>query len=73
MLTDPENPFEEWAREVRASTLNEAQKKCEAIAADIPLTEVLSVSQETVTPYEGTYRFICWFRGEITENGDDND
>lgn len=73
MLTDPEKPFEEWAREVRAATLNEAQIKCEAIAAGIPLTEVLSVSQETVTPYEGTYRFICWFRGEITENGDNND
>ncbi len=69
-LIDPDNPFEEWAKEIRASDLNTARLKCEAIAAKEPLTEVLSVTQETVTPYNGTYRFICWFRSEVI--GDDD-
>lgn len=69
-LLDPDNPFEEWEAEIRASDLNTAQSMCEAIAEIEPLTEVLSVTQETVTPYKGTYRFICWFRSEVI--GDDD-
>ena len=72
MLIDPENG-EEWAKEIRASILNEAQRKCEAIAAKELLTEVLSVTQATTTPYEGAYRFICWFRSEATPNDNDSD
>ena len=72
MLIDPEN-VETWELEVRAKNLNAARSQCEAIAATQPLTEVLSVTQATITPYEGTYRFICWFNSEVTENdsGDD--
>lgn len=64
MLTDPDN-YEEWQAEVRATDLHAAQRKCEVIAAREELTEVLSVTQATVTPYNGTYRFICWFRSEV--------
>lgn len=71
-LIDPEN-VEEWQFEVRATDLKTAQMKCEAIAAKEPLTEVLSVSQSTVTPYQGTYRFICWFRSEVVPDDNDND
>lgn len=71
MLIDPEN-FNEWEFEVRAKDLNEAEKKCEAIASSEPLTEVLSVTQVTVTPYKGTYRFICWFRTEVVPNDSSN-
>jgi hypothetical protein len=72
MLTDPENPFEEWEFEVRAANLNAARSQCEAIAASQQLTEVFSVTQATVTPSNGTYRFICWFRVEVTDDGNDD-
>lgn len=64
MLIDPEN-VEEWEAEVRATSLDTARAECEAIAAKEPLTEVLSVTQATVKPYNGTYRFTCWFRSEV--------
>ncbi len=71
-LIDPEN-LEEWQAEVRAVDLNTAKLKCEAIAAKEPLTEVLSVTQATVTPFKGTYRFICWFRSEGIPNDSNSD
>jgi len=71
-LIDPEN-FEEWEFEVRAIDLNAAKVRCEAIAANEPLTEVLSVTQATVTPYNGTYRFVCWFRSEVKANDSNSD
>jgi hypothetical protein len=73
MLTDPEN-FEEWSEEVWAATIEEAQKKCQRIAG-VGLTEVLNVSQKTITPARNkTYKFICWFRTEKIDDGiDSND
>lgn len=71
MLTDPEN-YEEWEFEIRAADINVARRKCEAIAANQPLTEVLTVTQATTTPYNGTYRFICWFKSEVIADDDSN-
>jgi hypothetical protein len=49
-----------------------AQAKCEMIASQFPLAEVINVSQMTKTPSKnGTYKFICWFRTEII-NHDSN-
>jgi hypothetical protein len=69
MLTDPENPYEEWSDEVWAETLEEARRKCEFLAdSGRTLTEVTSVTQKTRTKSkQGTYRFICWFRTEETQ------
>ncbi len=72
MLQDPEN-YEEWEFEVRAENLEKARVKCERIAANNPLTEVISVSQATTTPYKGTYRFVCWFRSEAIGHDNDSD
>jgi hypothetical protein len=71
MLIDPEN-VEEWEFQVRAADINVARKKCEEIAANQLLTEVLSVTQATMTPYNGTYQFICWFRSEATDDDNNN-
>ena len=66
MLQDPDNPYEEWEETVRASNLATAQSKCELIASQFSLTEVIKVTQVTKTPSKnGTYKFICWFRTEI--------
>jgi hypothetical protein len=72
MLLDPEN-FVEWDVEVRASDLEAAKKRCQVIANSHVLTELLNVTQATTTPYNGTYRFICWFRSEGKLNNDDSD
>jgi len=72
MLQDPEKPFEEWEQEVRAQTIDEAKAKCQAIADGQTLTDLLTVTQATVTPYKGTYRFIYWFRSERSDNDDDS-
>jgi|GEM_PF-4513062 len=50
MLQDPEKPFEEWEQEVRAQTIDEAKAKCQAIADGQTLTDLLTVTQATVTP-----------------------
>lgn len=71
MLIDPEN-FEEWEFEVRATDLKAAEHFCQAIAESNPLTEVLNVTQATVTPYNGKYRFICWFRSERRDDSHSN-
>jgi hypothetical protein len=76
MLTGPENPFEEWADNVRAKTLPEAMLKCERIAGDRNLTEVINVSQVSKTANKaGNYKFVCWFRTELPHdsNNDPND
>lgn len=66
MLTDPENPAEEWSDEVWAKSLEEAATLCRKLAGD-DLTEVLSVTQKNRTPSKnGSYRFICWFRTEVS-------
>ncbi len=72
MLHDPEH-FEEWELEVRATDQKAAERKCEEIAVNNPLTQVLLVTQATKTPYSNTYRFICWFRSETTPNDSDSD
>jgi hypothetical protein len=70
MLQDPENPYEEWEDTVQASSLVMAQSKCEIIASQFPLTQVINVTQITKTPNKnGTYKFLCWFRTEITTDG----
>lgn len=70
MLQDPENPYEEWEDTVQASSLAIAQSKCEIIASQYPLTEAINVTQTTKTPSKnGTYKFLCWFRTEITTDG----
>ncbi|BDA71317.1 hypothetical protein RIVM261_002050 [Rivularia sp. IAM M-261] len=66
MLQDPDNPYEEWEDTVWASSRAMAQSKCELIASQFPLTEVINVTQATKTPSkDGTYKFICWFRAEV--------
>lgn len=66
MLTDPENPYDEWSDEVRATSLEEAERLCQDLAGDT-LTEVLNVTQKTRNPAkDGKYRFICWFKTEAT-------
>jgi hypothetical protein len=76
MLQDPDNPYEEWEETVRASTFAAAQSRCELIASQFPLTQIINVTQTTKTPNKnGTYKFICWFRTEITtydSSSDDN-
>jgi hypothetical protein len=72
MLQDPGNPYEEWEETIQASSLAKAQSKCELIANQFPLTQVINVTQSTKTPNKnGTYKFICWFKTEI-ETYDNN-
>ncbi len=69
MLKDPDNPYEEWEDTVWASSKAMAQSKCELVASQISLTEVINVTQATKTPSKnGTYKFICWFRTEVVNN-----
>jgi hypothetical protein len=66
MLQDPDNPYKEWEDTVWASSEAMAQSKCELIASQISLTEVINVTQTTKTSSKnGTYKFICWFRTEV--------
>ncbi len=44
MLQDPDNPYEEWEETVRAPNLATAQLKCELIASQFSLTEVIKVT-----------------------------
>lgn len=74
MLRDPENSYE-WTQEVRASNLEVAKIRCQNIANHYPLTEILQVTQLTVTPSkQGEYKFICWFisEGVSTDANDRN-
>ncbi len=69
MLQNPDNPHEKWEETVRATSLAMAQSKCELIASQFPLTEVINVTQVTKNPSKnGTYKFICWFKTEIIGN-----
>jgi hypothetical protein len=73
MLQDPEKPFEEWEEDVWASSLDAARGKCELIAAEDPLIDLLNVTQARKTPTkQGDYLFTCWFRTEVTENDNSN-
>jgi hypothetical protein len=73
MLTDPENPFEEWADNVRAKNLPEARRKCELMAGDRGLTEVVNVSQAGKrTNKAGNYNFVCWFRTELPHDSNND-
>jgi hypothetical protein len=50
--------------------------KCERIAGDRNLTEVINVSQVSKTANKaGNYKFVCWFRTELPHdsNNDPND
>ena len=72
MLTDPEN-YEEWEETVWAVDEVEAHQKCQAIADEAELTEVIKVTQETRRrSKKGTYRFVCWFRSEVAPNDNSN-
>ena len=73
MLQDPEQPSEEWEDTVWASSLDVARSKCEAIANEAGLTEVINVTQATKKLNKnGTYRFICWFKTEKSSYDDSN-
>ncbi|QLE56782.1 hypothetical protein [Nostoc sp. TCL26-01] len=73
MLQDPDNPYSEWEETIRAVSLTAAQSKCELIASQFLLTEVINVTQTTITPTKnGTYKFICWFRTEIITDDSNN-
>ena len=74
MLIDPENPFEEREEIVWAENKDIAWRLCQEMAEeDDPLTEVVNVTQDTKTPSKkGTYRFICWFRTEVTPHDSSN-
>jgi len=73
MLTDPENPSDEWSEEVWAKSIEEAQKLCRSMAGE-DLTEVLQVTQKTKTPNrKGSYKFICWFKTEESYDDSDSD
>ena len=70
MLQDPERSFEEWSETIKAPNLDTARGKCELIASRVQLTEVINVTQKTQTPdRNGNYKFICWFRGEVEDDG----
>jgi len=67
MLTNPENPGVSWEADIWAPNLNTARSMCEAIAGD--LTDVINVTQATQKPTKsGEYKFICWFRAEVTDD-----
>ena len=73
MLTDPENLGNAWEADVWAPNLNTARSMCEQIASRYLLTEVVNVTQETRNPSpNGDYKFICWFKAEVT-NDDSSD
>lgn len=73
MLTDPENPHEEWEFSVWASNFDTARSKCEYIASEVELTEVINVTQESKKLSKtGQYKFICWFRTEKPNDNSNN-
>jgi hypothetical protein len=73
MLQDPENPFKEWTAGVRAIDIHAARQQCEFIAQEQPLTEVLTVTQQTKTKgKDDKYKFICWFRSEVDHDDSSN-
>jgi hypothetical protein len=66
MLIDPEN-CKEWAEEVLAKSLEEAEALCKKKAGD-GLTEVINVTQKTKTPTKTQkYVFVCWFKTEESQ------
>lgn len=68
MLQDPEN-YKEWEDFVWAVDENEAWKKCQLMADEALLTEVINVTQDTKRKSRrGTYKFVCWFRSEAKPN-----
>lgn len=73
MLTDPENPYEEWEKDVWESNFDTARSRCEYIASQIELTEVINVTQISKKPSKtGQYKFICWFRTEKPNDNSNN-
>ncbi len=73
MLTDPENPSEEWTFEVLAPDEATARTQCQFIADQNMLSEVQNVTQYTKTKNrQGKYKFICWFKSEVFNDNDNN-
>jgi hypothetical protein len=73
MLTDPENLGEAWEVDVWAPNLNTAHSICEQIASRYLLTEVVNVTQAMKNPSQsGDYKFICWFKSEVKDDGNHN-
>ncbi|MBW4621371.1 MAG: hypothetical protein KME17_18675 [Cyanosarcina radialis HA8281-LM2] len=73
MLLDPEAGMEEWEQEVFAANLTIARQRCQNIADNTELTEVLNVTQKTKNPNRsGNYTFVCWFRSEVGGSTDAN-
>jgi hypothetical protein len=72
MLQDPEN-YEEWEDYVWAASQGEAWSKCQVMADEAPLTEVINVTQSTKKRSKtGTFKFICWFRSEVQPHDNGN-
>lgn len=72
MLTDPEE-YEEWEDVVWAKNEATAWSLCQEIADEATLTDVINVTQAIKKPSQkGTYKFICWFRSEVTPNDSSN-
>ena len=72
MLEDPEAESTDTVEEVRAKTVADARRKCEFIASvrtqegGTLVTVQGEPQQLTRTPSKnGTYRFLCSFRGEL--------
>lgn len=72
MLQDPEN-VEEWEFEIWAESLEKARVRCEYMAQNSGLTEVLDVTQKSKNPSQnGSYLFVCWFRSEVKPDDSNN-
>jgi hypothetical protein len=72
MLQNPES-YEEWEETVWAKHKDAACVLCQAIAAEATLTAVINVTQETKKlSKNGTYRFVCRFRSEVSPNDSSN-
>lgn len=66
MLQDPDKKHEEWEEVVFAPNLDTARSKCECLASELELTEVVNVTQAIKKEgKQGTYKYICWFRSEV--------
>ena len=73
MLTDPENPYEEWEADVWAPNLATAQAMCERIALNSELTEVINVTQSSrKLSKTGKHKFLCWFKTELSNDDSSN-
>jgi len=73
MLTDLENPSEEWTLPIKAPSLEVARSRCEVIANHATLTEVISVTQSSKKQNkQGEYSFVCWFKSEVSFNDSSN-